>query len=472
MRGLPTVSVGGTLRTRRWDAVILGGALPGLIAAVLLGRRGARVLVLEDDAAADCTADLREPFLMSGAEGGSLLGACLRALGMPLIDRRRIELEPVACQVVLPQCRVDLGEPLRTAEEFVSWGLAKPEHARNLVRDLAEAATAERDAMLAAQVVRAARRLPLGGRRGAAHRPEARQPHRTRGLPDSVRRVDTPLAALLAALVRALSDLGAVEPSPEARTRLLGVALEGRGSFREAGTGLRELFKRRIESLYGEFRRLPDRFQLVSAGEQPGIALVDEGEFWVGRALILNAPRRCLAAALDQSPVPDWLAGPPVTGWRRTLRFRARRDMLPEGMAERVVSVGDAERPMVGSNVVTLRHSPATGRGDCIELLASAVVDPGDPEGCDPEIEAAVRRLMPFAGEGLVRIARAESRWDHDAALCDPPTGQGWPAESDIRISARPPIYALDRAPVAGLGFEGGLLLGWRAGDALAGELT
>jgi hypothetical protein len=32
-------------------------------------------------------------------------------------------------------------------------------------------------------------------------------------------------------------------------------------------------------------------------------------------------------------------------------------------------------------------------------------------------------------------------------------------------------VYRLDRAEVGGLGLEGDLLLGWRAGDAIAHEL-
>jgi hypothetical protein len=33
-------------------------------------------------------------------------------------------------------------------------------------------------------------------------------------------------------------------------------------------------------------------------------------------------------------------------------------------------------------------------------------------------------------------------------------------------------VYRLDRAGVAGLGLEGDLLLGWRAGDAVAADIS
>ena len=52
MRALPPIGARETFRVRRWDAVILGGALPGLVAAIRLGMRGNRVLILEEEAAA------------------------------------------------------------------------------------------------------------------------------------------------------------------------------------------------------------------------------------------------------------------------------------------------------------------------------------------------------------------------------------------------------------------------------------
>jgi flavin-dependent dehydrogenase len=51
MRGLPPIASAESFRVRRWDALVLGGALPGLVAAVRLAKRGARVLMLEEDRA-------------------------------------------------------------------------------------------------------------------------------------------------------------------------------------------------------------------------------------------------------------------------------------------------------------------------------------------------------------------------------------------------------------------------------------
>jgi len=122
MRGLPPV--GCTFRVRRWDAVILGSALPGLVAAIRLGMRGLRVLILEEDTAAVAYPGMREPFMMAGSGSDGVLGSCLKALEIPLIDRRRIRAAFPAYQVALPRARVDVGDADRTAEELEAWDLS------------------------------------------------------------------------------------------------------------------------------------------------------------------------------------------------------------------------------------------------------------------------------------------------------------------------------------------------------------
>jgi hypothetical protein len=372
MRGLPSIEKSDRFRTRRWDAVVLGAALPGLIATVRLAMNGARVLVIEETAAVEAFPGLREPFLVSGAKSDGVLGQCLRALGIPLIDRQRIASDPLAYQVAFPDARVDVGERHRTSEELVAWSFGDPETADSLLKRLADAAAAERDAMLEAPVVRAPRRLPLGSRRPGANllagaAPDKPKRH-ARGLPAEVAEAPARLASLCAAQARALSNLGAAPPSPEALARLLGLSQEGSAIFTGGEYWLHALLRRRIETLFGEFRTLPDSFRLVSVANQPGVALEDSGEIWCGRVLVVNAPRQALAAAVDQDPMPEMLCAPPATRRRLTLHFRARRSLLPEGMSKRVIAVRDPDLPMEGTNVVTLRIFPmriATTRWTC-----------------------------------------------------------------------------------------------------------
>jgi hypothetical protein len=478
MRGLPSLEESDRFRTRRWDAVVLGGALPGLIAAVRLSMNGARVLVLEEAAAVDAFPGLREPFLVSGAKSDGVLGQCLRALGIPLIDRQRIASDPLAYQVVFPDARVNVGERHHTSEELVAWRFAKPEAADALLRGLADAAAAERDAMLEAPVVRAPRRLPRASRRSPANllaSPVPDRPKRhARGLPAEVAEAPARLASLCAAQTRALSNLGAAVPSPEALARLLGLSQEGSAIFAGGEYWVHALLRRRVETLYGEFRTLPDAFRLVTVANQPGVALKETREIWCGRVLVVNAPRQALAAAVDQDPVPEMLCAPPAARRRLALHFRARRAALPEGMSKRVIVVREPDLPMEGTNVVTLRVFPNADRDDTVDLVATSVVDAAEPDlpSREGEIETSVADLLPFAGDALLRHRGPSPRWDCDIWLSDPPAGGGWPAACDVRLSSRPPTWLLDRSGVAGLGFEGDVLLGWRAGDAVAGELA
>lgn len=473
MRGIAEAGPAASLRARRWDVIVLGGALPGLVTAARLGLDGLRVLVIEEEAAAGLYPGLREPFLITGSAAGGILDACLKALTVPLIERRKLEPDPVGFQVVLPDIRLDVGDPIATAEEIVAWGLAKPEVARGLVRAIAEAGVAERAAMLDAAVVRGA--TPRGGPRAPGMPRVARH---GRGLPVEVASPPPALRPLLDAQVRALSNLAEGTPPPEARGRLLGSALEGAASYRVAEGFLRGCLRRRIQSLFGEFRTLPGRFDLLDLGGHPGITAPGTTDLWVGRALVLNAPRGCMAPALRElgGDPPEVFAAPPPTRRRVAVHLRVRRSVLPEAMASRVVVLGDPTKAADALNVVSIALFPAAQSGsDRTELIASAVVPEADASEHRAAIEAELARrvsdLMPFCEGQLVREPVPRVLWDDDAALSDPKLGEGWPVEAEIRLSAKPAIYALPRESLAALGMEGDLLLGWRAGDVIRSEL-
>ena len=480
MRGLPVLDASDTIRVRRWDAVVLGGALPGLVMAVVLGMRRARVLILEEEAAVSGFAGLREPFLYTGVGNEGVLGSCLRDIGIPLIDRRRIVTQTLAYQVVLPDARPEVGDAARTIEELVAWGLAKPDEAQALVRAVCQAATAERNAMLESPVVRASRRRPLSAPHGPKRAPggsnakKSRTAPRARGLPAEVAAASPSLARFLAAQIRVLSNLGGTLPPPEAQARLLGAPIEGSAGLLGEKGGLPQLLRRRIESLFGEFRTIPSELRLIAAANQPGVETDATREVWVGRVLVLNAPRQALAAAHGQDPVPDLLQSTPATHRRIDLHYVARRTVLPEGMASRVICVGSEPGPGQSVDVVTVRVLPGSKDSERADLVVSAVLPAEQAEVATAEARftAVLERLMPFSRGGFVRQRAPEPVWDSDALLADPAPGSGWPGECELRRSSRLPLYALDRAGVAALGFEGDVLLGWRAGDAIATYLA
>jgi len=456
------------LRARRWDTVVVGGALPGLVAAARLGQAGLRVLVVEEEKATRTWPPLREPFFLPGPGAKGVLPALLRELKIPLIDARRLEPDPLALQVVTPEARVDVEGVARTAEELVSWGLAKPEAALSLLRALARAAAAEGDAMLDSPVVRA------GGLRRLSRATPPASRH-DRGLPAEVANPPPELAPLLEALAQALGGIAGTGLGPESRARLLGSALQGAVAFPTPEHTLRGLLRERVRALHGELRSVAGPFALVAADGDPGLAPARSGEAWLGRALVLNAPRGLVARVsreLDPS-LPDALDAPPPRRRRLSVHLRARADLLPEGMGRRVVHVGDPRAPLAGTNPITLSVHPPARSSDAVDLVAAAVVDAEDP---DPEARAAelvraVESLLPFSQGRLARHEVPRPRWDDDAAVEDSGRGGAWPGEVEVRALARPPVWDLPRSALGGLGVEGDLLLGWRAGDRIAADL-
>ena len=465
MPELPSAGGRSRLRARRWDAIVVGSALPGLVAAARLCHAGRRVLVLEEERASQTFAPARDPFVLTGAHSGGILAVVLRELSVPLIDVRRIEADPLAYQVIFPEARIDVGNPARTAEELVTWGLAKPDTVQPLLRALGRAAAAERDAMLASPVLRAAGLRRLG-------RSSASPTRHARGMPAEASDPAPELVPFFEAQVRALSNLASVDPGPEARARLLGAALEGGARFPTSGHTLRRLLVERIHATHGEVRRVGRGFELVSADGEPGVAPERSTELWLARVLVVNAPRGLLGDALRRSEagVPGFLDVSLPPRRRLTVHLRTPAEVIPEGMARRVIRVADPAAPLEGANLVTVAVHP--GGGDVCDVLASARVEGSDDRAArEAEIEAAVRHLMPFSAERLTRQATEPPQWDDDGALEDPGNHGGWPAEVDIRISSRPPVYQLPRSALGALGMEGDLLLGWRAGERLVADL-
>ncbi len=465
MRSVGLDGPDGRLRARRWDVVVLGTALPGLVAAVRLGMAGARVLVVAEESAARTPPLLLEPFYVAGTRAEGVLQSCLTALGVPPIERRGAPREELAYQVLMPAARIDVGLPGRTAEEWVAWGLAKPELARDAVRGLESAAHAEAEALLDTTLVRrGVRRLP--------QRPASapRTGRHLRGLPASLSRPEPALARFLEVQVRALSNLASAQPSPEARARLLGAPLEG-GLRLAPGRGVRALVRKRLEQVHGEVRVAAAPFELVEIDGHPGIALWRQRDAWLGRALVLNAPPGRLGDALAQSgsEPPEFLRVPPPRWRRAALQLRAAREVLPEAMAERLVLVGESDDAPICVAFHPLERDPKH-----VDVTAARVVEDGaDLAAAYDDMEAAVRALLPFSERRVARVAEAPRPvWDDELALLDPSgAGSGWPTEVEIRVATRAPVFALPREELAGLGPEGDLLLGWQAGDTIAAAL-
>jgi hypothetical protein len=156
-----------------------------------------------------------------------------------------------------------------------------------------------------------------------------------------------------------------------------------------------------------------------------------------------------------------------------SIGLRARAEIVPEGMARRVIRLAEPGPAEAGPSVVTLAVFPA-GEGEVL-AVASTLRPAGEaalPQ-TERQLERAVRSLMPFAGERLRRSeSPARPHWDDDGAFEDPVAAGGWPGDTELRVSSRPRIYRLPREELGVLGIEGDCLLGWRGGDVIGAELA
>lgn len=461
---LPVVPQNDGARARRWDAVILGSNVSALVLAARLGMAGQRVLIVEEETARTSFAGLREPFFLAGSRDAGVLDMSLRELTLSLIDRRRIEEEDIALQLVGKSLRLDVGAAELTAEELVSWGVCKPETAHQLVRAVFEASEAERKAMLANPLVRIGRRIGRG-------KPGLEGSHR-RGLPAEAAKADPGVARLLEAQIRALSNLATSNPGPESQARLLGSVLKGGAGFAGGPPWLHEILRRRVESVFGEFRTLSRKFRLVSVMNQPGIAIHGNSEIWAGRMLIVAAPPTALASLIDPADRPEFLQGKRTTRRRLCVHLRVKRRVIPEAMSNRVVMLAEPGPTGEPLGVATMSIFGRENDPKFVDVVVRGIETEGIEHSVQEQrlVDRALA-LMPFHGDEVERIPVKIPFWDDDHLLEDPAHGACWPGELDLRVGAKLPIYMLDRSWVGGLGFEGDVLLGLRAGELLQKEL-
>ena len=441
------------LRARRWDVLILGSALPGLAAAVRLGMAGLRVLVAEEDAAARTPALLREPFFMPG---GPVLDACLKALGLPLVQRRSLETEDLAYQVLLPDARIDVGVPPLSLDEWVAWGLAKPDDAARTLDEINRTGSAIDTELLGQDLARRASRIARGD---AGDVPELSAAYA------AAPAILGPFIEAQEAVLGGRADHGGVDA---VTARILASASHGGARFRDASLTLRSVLRRRVETLHGEVRTVGCPFGMVELGEASGIARVGPDDAWLGRALVLNAPAERIAARLGEwgQAVPALLEAPAHTHRRLAVHVRALREALPEPLAARAILADGT-----GAPIEIAQHPSGQGSRFVELVLARRVAADADAETETARMLEATADLIPYeAGRAKLAPIPGRAGWD-DETVQEPSTG-AWPAAITTQPSSRRPIFTLRRGDVAPLGVAGELLLGWRAGDAIREALA
>ncbi len=455
MRRLSLRGTAGSWRARRWDVLILGSALPGWFAAARLGSLGLRVLIVEEDAPNREFPLLNEPFFSSCPSGGPLDEA-LKACGVTPVDRRGLESSPVTYQVLLDEARIDIGHPNATVDDLVAYGVAKPDEARALMRELDDAVKGQSRALLTGNWVRASSRRGAGRSSASPQLPPA---------PGALRTLSPDLAAFVSAQIDAQSLIQLAGQESDARHLCAG--LGGGVYFGRPGTSLLGLLQKRVERVHGEVRRLSGSFELVEVGGHPGIALRASGEAWLGRALVINTPVPNVMRALEDwgSTLPRGFEDGPLGPQQVAVIFQGDAELFPEALAARsILATRRAPVPLALSLFPSERAPGAT-------LLHARGLFPADAETgpIADEIEGAIRDFFPFCEDRLERVAYSRpSVWDTPGAIEQTPDTPRLPAATELRIPGKLPVFALRRGRLGGLGVEGDALLGWRGADAVA----
>ena len=428
------------MTTIRSDVLVLGSTLGGWIAANYLARAGLRVVLLEEEAHAKRPALLREPFLLSSLESGGRIMRVLRELALPLIEQREIQREPVALQVILPKARIDLvrGRDALT-RELAAHGLGDAKAIRSWL-DAVDTRGAQTQAELWEKSGRGRAPARLVQRRSAAAASEAGLPPAPEGLDSFVRAQLSALCAL---------ETPAQAPAP---ALLLRMTREGGFRMPHSEIPFLGLFRRRLETLYGEIHQA-GRFHLISDRTEVAVELPRDQIF--GRALVIAAPREPLRRFLAQAgSSPDWLkpSAPPLQTPTRI--FRADRDYLPQGMASRVIRAEDDSAGAL--HWLARSPDPKDSRFDWLVAYG--------PGACKLPAENPLGSLAPFAGPGILPVGPgATPRWDLDA-------GNLRFREAGIPVSLkhRPPVVCVGPELAPGLGFEGEVLCARRVALRLA----
>ena len=482
-----------------YDAIVVGGRLPGLIGAALLAKRGFRVLVLGHE-------DLAPTYELPGPSGALLelprapfnfLAAhspiarrIFSELAILQSFRRAAETVDPAYQLALPAHRFDMA-------------LDRAALSREIEREFPEVRRPIEE--LIARTQRDAEALDAALTNDLVLPPETflerREVARATSHLDTLANAD-PLSALpeahafRLAVHAPLRFADAMDPDLAHGVRLVrAFGAWAAGGAALAG-GLGALRKMVLDSLRTHGGEVRDREKidrvLVERNVATGVRLAASGESVGATTVVLGGnvgqyvrmlPDRGPFEALFES------AGEPVVRYYRyTMNLLAAQAGLPMGLARDLFVVRDPDRPLAGANLL---HVEVGGtlvddqRLITVEALLPrrGVEDtPGYLDALREDLVASLAEFIPFLGEHVTLI---DSPHDGRPALdvkrgepIDPPAKwargpatmdvvHGFPITTTLGIAALPirtpvrSLLLLGPENVPGLGMEGTLAAAW-----------
>jgi phytoene dehydrogenase-like protein len=432
--------------TNSYDLIVVGDDLAGLVAAALCAKRGMRTLVVThgDRPSRYALGPHKLPVeaLIWAGRGGAAADRVIRELHVEHDLRRRLRDARVTAQLVGPDARIDLAGD-----------------AQGLARELARELSASADATVAAwdqatELARAADALVTGptsfpGQGFMEGRAVRKIAERAAESSAAWARTLDDLDPIAAALLRLPAALGArvADPAPLAIVRAIDAWRAGAPGLRGDGDGLREILVDKLEHASGEVRAARVSELSMGWGKVSSVVLETGEELGAGQ-VIAALPLGDLIPMLGKKPpkkLVEQAATIALAGWRYTLNLVVDGAGIPEGMAQTVLALADAGRPLEGANAFAIHASEPDDAGRVVVTVGANLPAPETTAGAEtpaPEAMAALRaalvkaldEIMPFVANHLV-----VTHSPHDGAQPEYPGGRGGhEAPKTLPVAMRP----------------------------------
>ena len=501
---------------RVYDVCIIGSQLGGAVAGALLARRNYRVLHIDHDGLGTSYEDAGymlpyAPVVIPAPRSFPAAQDVLTELGLTTDLSRQLEPAHPDLQLLLPRHRIDLHrDPAqREAELRREWpaDAQKLESALSQLSKLFDAASPFMKAMPPLPAIGfSERRQVAKAIRFAASAPGA--PRGKVGQADPLAEIeDHPLIQALSSFYGHLSYLDG-EPSPLAKTRLLGGALHG--TFRLPGgyESLREMCRRKIAESRGELLgagpesepAIAESFE-IDSGRIASVRLAGSPDAYVARAFILatDAPavRRLIPASERNGKLSKLLDKIRPEQQLLSINLVVKAAALPPALGDTVLAVldgkaGDAAERSILLQVLPARRDGKRGQGEVVPderiLSAAAFVptnvrDQGESYLLEraARIRAAVADAVPFferhlVAESVPAVAAAANGRARGSRLLPHPLYRVT-LDSTLGVTGLPVrapyrnLFFAGREVVPGLGIEGEFHAGLQAANVVGALL-
>jgi len=484
--------------TNSYDLIVVGDDLAGLIAATLCAKRGMRTLVVTHDDRPSRYAlgphKLPIEALVWAGRGGAAADRVIKELHVEHDLRRRLRDARVTAQLIGPDARIDLAGDAQSL-------------ARELEREVADHAKLQSAWDQAGELARGADPLFTGATsfpgqgfmEGRAVRKIAEKAEASaRAWASST----DELAPSSAALLRLPSTLGAraIDPAPLAIARAADAWRAGAPGLRGDGDGLREILIDKLEHASGEVKHARVSELTQSWGKIASVVLAS-GEELGAQQVIAALPIGDLVPMLGKKPpkkLVELASQITIAGWRYTLNLVVDGSGVPEGMAQTVLAVIDAARPLAGANAFQIHLGEADDAGRVV-VTVSAILPATSDDGAPPkapyiatlrsELVRALDDIMPFVANHVVVMHSPHqdvapevpgNRGGHEAPKSLPvPMRPLWRATETLEDSAgcgvAPYATGIKNLTICStqvlphLGLEGDLVAGWSAAKEVCG---